>query len=168
MWVSTFRVGCENTLLTNARAYIVSDEFSGGAGDWARGVAGIKYSFEIELRDRGQKGFLLPTRYILPVGDEMWSAVRVLTTHIVAEMRHELAVTTPGIFYTNHSHTNRSRTSKLPTDGLIHQLSNGGSGVQAVFSIGGLIILNLVIYCLRLSLYVDDNQVVPFRSSSWS
>ena len=62
--------------------YRVSDKFSGGFGDWARGVAGMNYSFELELRDRGRYGFMLPVNYTEPVGEEMWSAVKVLASHI--------------------------------------------------------------------------------------
>ena len=33
---------------------------SGTARDWGKGVAGVKYTTGIELRDEGQYGFLLP------------------------------------------------------------------------------------------------------------
>ena len=33
---------------------------SGSARDWCKGVAGVKYTTGIELRDEGQFGFLLP------------------------------------------------------------------------------------------------------------
>jgi len=47
----------------------------------------------MELRDRGELGWLLPTSYIRPVGEEAWSAVRVLAARIVAEQETEEATT---------------------------------------------------------------------------
>uniref|UniRef100_T1KB80 Peptidase M14 domain-containing protein n=1 Tax=Tetranychus urticae TaxID=32264 RepID=T1KB80_TETUR len=38
----------------------------GLADDWAKGCAKIKYSFCIELRDKGEYGFLLPANEIIP------------------------------------------------------------------------------------------------------
>lgn len=77
-------------------------------------MAGIKYSFELELRDRGRFGFLLPANYIQPVGEEMWSAVRVLSTHIVTERGLDAATT---VSYTTASHL------------------SGASDIQAIFSV---------------------------------
>ena len=44
------------------------DAFSGGSSDWMKGEAGIKYSYLIELRDKGEYGFLLPPDNIIPTG----------------------------------------------------------------------------------------------------
>lgn len=52
------------------------DSATGGSYDWAKGVAGIKYSYTVELRDRGNYGFVLPTSQILPTGEEIWAAIR--------------------------------------------------------------------------------------------
>ena len=38
-------------------------------------MAGIKYSYLIELRDRGAHDFLLPKKEILPTGQEQWAAI---------------------------------------------------------------------------------------------
>ena len=46
------------------------DSATGGAYDWAKAVAGIKYTFTVELRDRGDFGFLLPRSQIVPTGEE--------------------------------------------------------------------------------------------------
>lgn len=43
---------------------------SGGSDDWAKGGAGIKYSYTVELPDTGSYGFLLPSRQIEDVGRE--------------------------------------------------------------------------------------------------
>ena len=39
----------------------------GGSDDWAKGGAGIKYSFTVELPDTGRHGFILPPRYSFTV-----------------------------------------------------------------------------------------------------
>jgi len=46
---------------------------SGSVLDYAYDVLGIKYSFLIELRDRGRTGFLLPPDQIAPTGREIWA-----------------------------------------------------------------------------------------------
>jgi hypothetical protein len=39
---------------------LISDYSAGCSVDWAKAVAGFKYSFTVELRDQGEYGFLLP------------------------------------------------------------------------------------------------------------
>ncbi|KAJ9594113.1 hypothetical protein L9F63_014429 [Diploptera punctata] len=55
---------------------------SGGSDDWARGTAGIKYTYTIELRDRGFFGFILPAQYIIPTGREALAAVKTLAVAV--------------------------------------------------------------------------------------
>ncbi|XP_014287173.1 carboxypeptidase B [Halyomorpha halys] len=55
---------------------------SGSSDDWAKGRAGIKYSYTVELRDRGTYGFLLPGSQIIPTGRETFAAVKVIAKHI--------------------------------------------------------------------------------------
>lgn len=54
--------------------------------DWAYGAAGIKYSFTVELRDRGTYGFLLPARYIQPTGEETFDAIVAMLNEIKKEI----------------------------------------------------------------------------------
>lgn len=56
--------------------------FPGGSDDWAKGVAGIKYAYTIELPDTGQHGFVLPASQIESIGQETWEAVKVLAKHL--------------------------------------------------------------------------------------
>ncbi|XP_073979779.1 carboxypeptidase B-like isoform X2 [Rhodnius prolixus] len=49
---------------------------SGSSDDWAKGRAGVKYSFTIELRDKGDYGFLLPASQIIPTGRETFAALK--------------------------------------------------------------------------------------------
>ena len=53
------------------------DPASGGTGDFARGVAGVTFSFTPELRDRGENGipyiFVAPITEIEPAYQETWN-----------------------------------------------------------------------------------------------
>lgn len=55
---------------------------AGGADDWAKGVAGVKYSFTIELPDTGRYGFILPASHIQSVAKEALAAVLVLSQEV--------------------------------------------------------------------------------------
>ena len=48
-------------------------ECSGISVDWATGEAGIKYAITMELRDRGEYGFVLPPEEIIPTAEETWA-----------------------------------------------------------------------------------------------
>lgn len=67
---SVYTVGNSATVLYAA---------SGGADDWAKAIPKIKYAYTIELRDRGQHGFVLPAQYIIPTAKEALAAVQVIT-----------------------------------------------------------------------------------------
>ncbi|XP_057563668.1 carboxypeptidase B2 [Hippopotamus amphibius kiboko] len=54
----------------------------GGTDDWIHDL-GIKYSFTIELRDKGKYGFLLPERYISPTCGEAFAAVSKIAWHVI-------------------------------------------------------------------------------------
>ena len=57
---------------------------------WAKGAAGVKYSYTIELRDRGQYGFLIPRRYmiiyIVPVCEETWQGIKTAALQLIDEL----------------------------------------------------------------------------------
>ncbi|GAB5586371.1 Carboxypeptidase A5 [Umbelopsis nana] len=55
---------------------------SGDAIEWSYTRQHVKYSYEIELRDTGSYGFLLPPAEILPSGEEIFSAVQNLALFI--------------------------------------------------------------------------------------
>lgn len=52
---------------------------AGASPDWVYKELGVKNSFLVELRDRGRRGFLLPPDQIVPSGEELWEALKVLT-----------------------------------------------------------------------------------------
>jgi len=60
---------------------------SGSGADWALGGAGVPYSFSMELRDTGRYGFLLPARYIEPVGKETWQFHRTVAEAVIAKYK---------------------------------------------------------------------------------
>ncbi|XP_058960443.1 carboxypeptidase B [Pocillopora verrucosa] len=51
---------------------------SGSTKDWAYGILGVRYSFALELRDKGQYGFLLPANQIIPTGLETFAAIKAM------------------------------------------------------------------------------------------
>jgi len=69
-----YTVGCIPCLL-----YVAS----GGASDWALGAANVPYSYSMELRDTGRYGFLLPPRFIEPVGVETWEFHRTVAEAVI-------------------------------------------------------------------------------------
>jgi hypothetical protein len=55
-----------------------TDATTGSTGDWASGVLGVKYSYALELRDKGRHGFLLPANQIIPTGHETFAAMKAM------------------------------------------------------------------------------------------
>lgn len=51
---------------------------SGGSKDYTYGALKIKYSFALELRDRGRYGFLLPANQIVPTGIETFEGIKAM------------------------------------------------------------------------------------------
>ena len=58
---------------------------AGGSDDWAKGAAGIKYAYTVELRDDGTYGFLLPASQIVPTGRETFAAIKAIARAIVCK-----------------------------------------------------------------------------------
>ncbi|MPC91182.1 Carboxypeptidase B [Portunus trituberculatus] len=50
--------------------------------DFAHGTAGIPYSYALELRDRGNYGFILPKEQIHPTAQETFLGIRAMTEAI--------------------------------------------------------------------------------------
>uniref|UniRef100_A0A2K5CUE2 Carboxypeptidase B2 n=1 Tax=Aotus nancymaae TaxID=37293 RepID=A0A2K5CUE2_AOTNA len=72
----------KNTMYTHGSGSETLYLAPGGADDWLYDL-GIKYSFTIELRDKGTYGFLLPERYIKPTCREAFAAVSKIAWHVI-------------------------------------------------------------------------------------
>jgi len=62
-------------------------EAAGGSDDWAKGKAGIKYVYCLELRPSGDaagNGFILPPNQIIPTAEETWAGLSVVADAVVA------------------------------------------------------------------------------------
>ncbi|VDN14256.1 unnamed protein product [Dibothriocephalus latus] len=55
---------------------------AGGSDDFASGELKIPFAYTIELPDSGTYNFLLPAAYIPVVGEEMWTALKVLVEEL--------------------------------------------------------------------------------------
>ncbi|XP_061387848.1 carboxypeptidase B-like, partial [Musca vetustissima] len=55
---------------------------AGGSDDWAKGFAGIKYAYTIEMGDTGRFGFVLPASYIEPNGNDGYTFVETVARAI--------------------------------------------------------------------------------------
>ena len=71
--------GGSNSMFTVGNSATTLYAASGGADDWAKAHVKIKYTYTIELRDRGQHGFVLPAKFIIPTAEEALAAVKVVT-----------------------------------------------------------------------------------------
>lgn len=61
---------------------LLSVEVGGTSVDWAYEVAKIKYTYQFQLRDRGNWGFLLPRNQIIPTSAELYAGVTELVRFI--------------------------------------------------------------------------------------
>ena len=58
------------------------DPTSGASDDWVYGVLKVRYSFGLELRDKGRHGFILPAKQIIPTGVETFAAFKAMAAAI--------------------------------------------------------------------------------------
>lgn len=61
----------------------------GNSADWAKAVARIKYSYTIELPDKGKYGFTLPSKFIKPTGKDSIEIVRAVVDQLLAGQKNE-------------------------------------------------------------------------------
>lgn len=63
-----------------------SDAASGGAYDWVKAVAGVKYTYTFELRPDGNawNGFVVPESEIQPSEEEIWAALADVADRLLA------------------------------------------------------------------------------------
>uniref|UniRef100_A0A915KMB7 Peptidase M14 carboxypeptidase A domain-containing protein n=1 Tax=Romanomermis culicivorax TaxID=13658 RepID=A0A915KMB7_ROMCU len=65
------------------------NEASGASYDWAKGKAGVKYSYLLELRpqNNAHNGFIVDKSQIIPTGKETWAGIKVVARTISKERR---------------------------------------------------------------------------------
>ena len=68
--------------IIHATILFIVDAAAGGSDDYAKGSAGVKYSYTLELRDTGRYGFVLPENLIIPTCEETMDAFRVFAQHL--------------------------------------------------------------------------------------
>jgi len=85
---------------------------AGGSEDYAKGVAGIKYSYCFELRDTGNSGFLLPPDQIKPSGIETFAAIESMAEDMIAIYKlNETSTTQPPTTVSSGRYRQRERQS---------------------------------------------------------
>ncbi|XP_033628034.1 carboxypeptidase B-like [Asterias rubens] len=70
---------------------------AGNSADYTHGVLGVPFCYAIELPDTGDHGFLLPPRYIIPVGQETLEAIKVIGQAGLGYLGNETAKMAPSL-----------------------------------------------------------------------
>ena len=65
-----------------------ADLVAGGSIDWVYLNLCVKHSYAIELRDKGDYGFLLPSKYIIPTAEEYYAGFKVVAKHVAMTTRN--------------------------------------------------------------------------------
>ena len=55
---------------------------SGTSQDWAKGVAGVKYSYTLEMRDVGERGMIVPAQQIISIAEETWAGLHAVAVEL--------------------------------------------------------------------------------------
>ena len=77
---------CKTPKSSDKNIFCNADPASGGSFDWTKGVAGIKWSSALELRDQGFYGFLLPADQIIESGIETLEGLRGMLDHLSGQL----------------------------------------------------------------------------------
>ncbi|KAL8870744.1 MAG: hypothetical protein Q9174_003281 [Haloplaca sp. 1 TL-2023] len=89
IWVTsseTYSVtsACEGSIQSEGKSQTL--ESGGGSPiDWFYHELGVKYAYQIKLRDTGSYGFLLPSKNIVPTGKEAFSALKYLGKFLMGD-----------------------------------------------------------------------------------
>ncbi|KAI1205989.1 uncharacterized protein F4807DRAFT_464223 [Annulohypoxylon truncatum] len=91
--VYTTTSACEGAVASagdGTNAERVRVEAGGGSAiDYIFHELGARYSYQIKLRDTGSYGFLLPSEYIIPTGEELYQAMKYLGDYLLGNNGHE-------------------------------------------------------------------------------
>jgi extracellular matrix protein 14 len=90
-------------------------ELGGGSAlDWFYHELGVKYTFQVKLRDTGSYGFLLPKAHIVPTGQETYNAVLALGKYLLGNKGIELDWEKESISVSNVAEENRTEDQEAP------------------------------------------------------
>lgn len=72
------------------------DAASGASDDWAKGAAGIKYVYTLELRPSDKitddlAGFILSADQIISTGEETFAGITVVAEQVIKEFQENRA-----------------------------------------------------------------------------
>ncbi|XXH00394.1 Signal recognition particle subunit SRP72 [Hypoxylon texense] len=94
--VYTTTSACEGAVASSVPADNTSStqstrvEAAGGSAiDYIFHEFGARYSYQIKLRDTGSYGFLLPSEYIIPTGEELFQAMKYFGDYLLGNNGHE-------------------------------------------------------------------------------
>lgn len=74
---------CEGAATRNDQFTSRMESGGGSAIDWFYHEMGAHFSYQIKLRDTGSYGFLLPKEYIVPTGEEVFSAMKYFGDYLL-------------------------------------------------------------------------------------
>ena len=87
----------QRKLLDFCCGLLPTDKAAGNSADYTHGVLGVPFCYAIELPDTGDHGFLLPPRYIIPVGQETLEAIKVIGQAGLGYLGNETAKMAPSL-----------------------------------------------------------------------
>lgn len=78
---------CEGSVPWNKKDSVHArmESAGGSAIDWFYHEMGVRYSYQIKLRDTGSYGFLLPSENIVPTGQETFEAVKYFGRYLLGD-----------------------------------------------------------------------------------
>ncbi|KAF2229020.1 hypothetical protein EV356DRAFT_456609 [Viridothelium virens] len=91
----------------------------GSALDWFYGEMGVRYAFQIKLRDTGSYGFLLPKEHIVPTGKEVLEAALHLARHMRGDFDYlKIPERGPSMISTNWRKPSRGESSRFSEENI--------------------------------------------------
>ena len=106
---------CEGNVMSvkGKKQYFPRLETGGGSAlDWFYHELGVRYSFQIKLRDKGSYGFLLPRENIIPTGKEMFGAATYFGEFLLSDKGIEKS--------TDAGEPAAFESSRVPSDEELH------------------------------------------------
>ncbi|KAI9553939.1 hypothetical protein GHT06_019210 [Daphnia sinensis] len=79
---SLAKIGARALQRTHNTSYLI--------GNWAKGVAGVRYSYTLEMRDAGVRGMILPAQQIVPTAEETWAGIYAASVELAHRLYQHL------------------------------------------------------------------------------